>query len=160
MKNPTPLILIVGLTLACTRGGDVAVSSQKVLGVTLGGTAQELQTLYRQSGLSLNKISEDRYESSVTVDPPAGLHVVSVSYQVSSGTLRTVEASFAGDVIGKLQTFIDEKYGIDPAWRLQLEQKQRFIGTIGEDDHYWQLPDMSIMVIARKGMTLLIYNLK
>jgi hypothetical protein len=120
MKNPTPLILIVGLALACTRGADVAVSPQNVLGVTLGGTAQELQTLYRQSGLSINKISEDRYESSVTVDPPAGLHVVSVSYQVSSGTVRTVEASFAGDFIGELQTFIDEKYGIDPAWRLQL----------------------------------------
>lgn len=159
-KKPAALLLILVTTLACLRVTPPQGGPRDVLGVTLGGPAGDLETVYRQKGLPLTREGEGDYVSADVVDPPAGLKVKGVSYRVSSGLVRTMEVSFAGDVSGALQTFIDGKYGIDPARRLQFEQKQRFVGTIGEEDHFWQLPDMGVMVIVRKDGTRLIYDLK
>lgn len=152
--------MILVATLACSRGAPPTGRPQEVLGVALGGSAGDLEAAYRISGLSLTREGEGRYLSEDAVEPPAGLQVEGVSYRVSSGVMRTVEATFAGDVSRELQTFIDEKYGVDAARRLQFEQRQRFIGTIGEKDHFWQFPDMGVMILVRKDETRLIYDLK
>ena len=133
---------------------------REVLGVKLGGTVQELTAVYKENRLSLQKAGEDRYVSVDAVKPLADLPVVEVSYQVSSGVLRMMEVNFRGNVSDDLQTLIDKEYSTDPVPRKNLEQKQRFIGTIGENDHYWLLPDMTVMVAVKSGETRLIYSLK
>ncbi len=160
MKKQAALFLIIIAAFACSQGATVSRRPQKVLGVKLGGSVDELKTVYEENGLSLRETAEDRYVSADVAKLPAGLPVAGVSYQVSSGVVRTMEVNFTGDFSGELQIFIDEEYSTDPGQRQQLEQKQRFIGTIGENDHYWLLPDMGVMVIVRQGETRLIYNLK
>lgn len=160
MKNRAVILFTLLTILACSRGTVVTGSSREVLGVSLGGSIAELETVYKEGGLSLSQENKDTYWSVDAVHPPEGLRVERVSYRTSSGVVSTVEVSFAGDVSDKLQTFIDGEYGIDPARRLQFEQKQRFIGTIGEKDHFWQLPDMGVMVVVSRDETRLIYDLK
>jgi len=136
------------------------VRPQAVLGMKLGGSAQELKTVYKENRLPLRVIAEDRYESADTARPVTGLPVAGVSYRISSGVLRVVEVNFKGDVSNDLQTLLDDEFSTDPGLRQRLEQKQRFIGTIGENDHYWLLPDMAVMVIVKRSETRLIYSLK
>ncbi len=120
----------------------------------------ELKAVYQENRLSLKKTGEDRYVSADTAKPLTDLPVTGVSYQISSGVLRVMEVNFRGDVSSALQAFLDEEYSTDPGLRQQSEQKQRFIGTIGEKDHYWLLPDMVVMVSVKRKGTRLIYSLK
>lgn len=159
MKIQPVFLLILVTVFACSQGTKVPVRPREVLGVKLGGSVQELKAVYKENRLSLQGAAEDRYESADTAKPITGLPVAGVSYRISSGILRVVEVSFKGDVSDDLQTFIDEEYSIDPGPRQLLEQKQRFIGTIGENDHYWLLPDMAVMVVVNRGETRLIYSL-
>lgn len=133
---------------------------QEVLGVKLGGSVEELKAVYEENRLSLQKASEDRYVSVDAAKPLTGLSVAGVSYRISSGVLRVMEVNFRGDVSNALQALLDEEYSTDPGLRQQSEQKQRFIGTIGENDHYWLLPDMVVMVVVQREETRLIYSLK
>jgi hypothetical protein len=160
MKMQTAFLLILVTVFACSKGTKVAVRPQDVLGVMLGGSVEELEAVYKENRLSLRKAAEDRYVSADTAKPLADLPVTGISYQISSGVLRVVEVNFRGDVSNALQALIDEEYSTDPGLRQQSEQKQRFIGTIGENDHYWLLPDMVVMVVVKREETWLIYNLK
>jgi len=160
VKIQTVSLLILIAVFACSQGANVPVRPREVLGVKLGGTVQELTAVYKENRLSLQKAGEDRYVSVDAVKPLADLPVVEVSYQVSSGVLRMMEVNFRGNVSDDLQTLIDKEYSTDPVPRKNLEQKQRFIGTIGENDHYWLLPDMTVMVAVKSGETRLIYSLK
>ena len=160
MKIQKAFLLIFVAIVACTQGAKVTVRPREVLGVKLGGSVQELRAVYTENRLSLQETVEDRYGSVDVVKPLAGLPMVEVSYQASSGVLRVMEVSFRGDVSNELQALIDEEYSTDPGLRQQSEQKQRFIGTIGENDHYWLLPDMTVMVVVKGGETRLIYSLK
>jgi hypothetical protein len=139
---------------------NVTVRPQEVLGVKLGGSVDELKAVYQENRLSLKKTGEDRYVSADTAKPLTDLPVTGVSYQISSGVLRVMEVNFRGDVSHALQALLDEEYSTDPGLRQQSEQKQRFIGTIGEKDHYWLLPDMVVMVSVKRKETRLIYSLK
>lgn len=154
------LLLIIAVFSACSRGAEVPGHPRSVLGVKLGGSIEELKAVYRENDLLLRRTADDRYVSTETVELPAGLSASGVSYRLSSGILRVVEVDFEKDVSDELQAFIDEEYSIDPGLRQQQEQKQRFIGTIGEKDHFWLLPDMGVMVIIRGNETRLIYSLK
>jgi hypothetical protein len=136
------------------------VRPQEVLGVKLGGSVEELKAVYEENRLSLQKTAEDTYLSADTAKPLTGLSVAGVSYRISSRILRVMEVNFMGDVSNALQAFLDEEYSTDPGLRQQSEQKQRFIGTIGENDHYWLLPDMVVMVVVQREETRLIYSLK
>jgi hypothetical protein len=160
VKIQTVFLLIFVTVFACSQGTKVTVRPQAVLGVKLGGSVQELKTVYKENQLSLQKAAEDRYLSVDIVKPQGVLPVVEVSYQISSGILQVMEVSFRGNVSDELQALIDEEHSTDPGPRQLSEQKQRFIGTIGEYDHYWLLPDMTIMVIVKGGDTRLIYSLK
>jgi len=160
VKIQKAFLLVLVTVLACSQGAKVTVRPRDVFGVKLGGSVQELRAVYTENRLSLQEADEDRYVSVDVVKPLAGLPVVEVSYQISSGALRVMEVSFRGDVSNELQSLIDEEFSTDSALRQQSEQKQRFIGTIGENDHYWLLPDMTIMVIVKEGETRLIYSLK
>ena len=153
--------ILIFLTLfACTQGTKGPVRPQEVLGVKLGGSVEELKAVYKENRLSLQRAAEDRYVSTYTAKSLEGLSAFGVSYQVSSGVLHVVEVNFKGNVSNELEALLDEEYSTDPGLRQQLEQKQRFIGTIGENDHYWLLPDMGVMVIVNRGETRLIYSLK
>jgi hypothetical protein len=160
VKIQNTFLLIFVVIFACSQGAKVTVRPREVLGVTLGGSVQELKAVYKENQLSLQKADEDRYVSVDAVKPLAGLTIVEVSYQISSGVLQVIKIRIRGDVSGKLQALIEEEFSTDPGLRQQLEQKQRFIGTIGENDHYWLLPDMTVMVIVKRGETRLIYSLK
>ena len=133
---------------------------QEVLGVKLGGSVAELKAVYKENRLSLQRAAEDRYVSTYTAKSLEGLSASGVNYHISSGVLHVVEVNFKGDFSNELEVLLDEEYSTDPGLRQQLEQKQRFIGTIGENDHYWLLPDMGVMVIVNRGETRLIYSLK
>jgi len=160
VKIQKAFLLIFVSIVACTQGAKITERPRVVLGVKLGGSVQELRAVYTENRLSLQEADEDRYVSVDVVKPLAGLPVVEVSYQISSGALRVMEVSFRGDVSNELQSLIDEEFSTDSALRQQSEQKQRFIGTIGENDHYWLLPDMTVMVVVKGGETRLIYSLK
>ena len=160
MKIQAVSLLILLAGFACSQGTTLTVRPQDVLGVKLGGSVEELKTVYKENRLSLQGAGEDRYVSAETASSLEGLLASGVSYQVSSGVLHVVEVNFKGDVSNELEALLDEEYSTDPGLRQQLEQKQRFIGTIGENDHYWLLPDMGVMVIVKKEETRLIYSLK
>jgi hypothetical protein len=160
MKIRPAFLLILVTVFACSNRANVPVRPQEVLGVKLGGSVDELKAVYQEKRLSLEKTAEDRYVSADTAKPLTDLPVTGVSYQISSGVLRVMEVNFRGDVSYALQAFLDEEYSTDPGLRLQSEQKQRFIGTIGENDHYWLLPDMVVMVSVKREETRLIYSLK
>jgi hypothetical protein len=152
--------LVILTIFACSQGTGVPAHPQEVLGVTLGGSLEELEAVYNKNRLALQKTSKDSYVSGGAVKPLAGLPEVEINHQIVLGVLHAVEVIFEGDVSDELQALLDEKYSEDPVLRQQLEQKQRFIGTIGEKDHYWLLPDMAVMVVVKMGETRLIYSLK
>ena len=160
MKIQTVSLLILLAGFACSQGTTLTVRPQDVLGVKLGGSVEELKAVYKENRLSLQRAAEDRYVSAETVNPREGLLASGVSYQISSGVLQVVEVNFKGNISNELEVLLDEEYSTDRGLRQQLEQKQRFIGTIGENDHYWLLPDMGVMVIVNREETRLIYSLK
>jgi len=152
--------LILVTIFACSQGTRVPARPLEVMGVTLGGSLEELEAVYNVSRLVLQKASKDSYVSGGAVKPLAGLPETGVNYQVTLDVLNVVEVNYMGNVSDELQALLDEEYSVDPVLRQQLEQKQRFIGIIGENDHYWLLPDMTVMVIVKGGETRLAYSLK
>ncbi len=160
MRKKILITLIILLLPACRQAGPGPAEPRRVLGVTLGGSAKELVAEYGARGLALDRAAEGRYVSASVLDPPPDLRIIGVEYQLTGGVLARIEVTVKGDAAGDLEQFLDKQYSYDTSQRVELEQRHRWIGNIGERDHYWSLQGMSIVVVGSEGSTRLVYLLK
>ena len=160
MRNLFLYSLIAIVLAACSFSGKSPPQPQKVLGVMLGGSVQELKTAYGDRKLPLTQTDDDRYESSDAVQPLEGFRINRVEYYISSGVLGRVEAILESPTVSDIEAFIDKEYSYDPGNRREFEDRLRWTGNIGDEDHIWFFSDMGIVLIVDKNATRLIYSLK
>lgn len=154
------LVLLLLTVLACGRGPQGPVQPQEVFGVLLGGTVQELKAVHSGMDIPLRQVGENIYSAAVTVATLGSFEVVKVTYTGSAGRLEQLDIQLAGDVEARLEKFIDRKYSYDVPQREELERRYRWVGNIGEKDHYWLLPGMAVIVLGGKDETRLVFRLK
>ena len=152
--------LIAVILSACSFSEKSPLQLREVLGVMLGGSVEELEAAYGEKRLPLTQIAGDRYESSYAVLPLDRFRINRIEYHISSGVLSLIEATLESPVVSDIETFIDRKYSYDFVKRREFENRLRWVGNIGDEDHVWFLPDMGIVLIVDRDATRLIYNLK
>jgi hypothetical protein len=166
IRSPTPkvppfiFLLFLLTVLACERGGKGPAQPQEVFGVVLGGTMQDLKGVHSEMEISLQQVAENIFSASVMIAPLGSFEVVKVTYTGSAGRLEQIEVHLAGDVEKRLENFIDQKYGYDVAQRQELERRYRWIGNIGDKDHYWTMSGMAVIILGDKDETRLVFRVK
>jgi len=156
-----PVILLFLLTvLACGRGGQGPAQPQEVFGVVLGGTMQDLKAVHSGLDIPLQQVDDDTYSAPVMAAALGSFEVVKVTYTGSAGRLKQIDVQLAGDVEINLERYIDRKYGYDVLQRQELERRYRWIGNIGDKDHYWTLPGMAVIILGHKDETRLVFRIK
>jgi hypothetical protein len=153
------LILLVFL-FACSRGGGLPGKPVEVFGVILGGSMDEIVSIHTGKNLPLQHMENGSLASPATLAPIGSFHVTRVEYSGSAGILDQIEIHIEGDVESELAVFLDIEFDYNVPQRQAEEQKFRFIGTIGERDHYWLLPDIAIIVLGGDDETVLFFRQK
>jgi len=154
------IFLFLLMVLACGRGGQGPAKPQEVLGVVLGGTMQDLKAVHSRMDIPLQQVDDNTYSASVIVATLGSFEVVKVTYSGSAGRLEQIEIQLAGDVETRLENFIDRKYGSDVPQRRELERRYRWVGNIGDKDHYWTLPGMAVIILGDEDATRLVFRVK
>ncbi len=160
MKNLFLYSLLAVVLSACSFSEKSPLQPQEVLGVMLGGSVQELEAGYGDKKLPLTRIAGDKYESSDAVQPLDGFRVNRIEYYISSGVLNRIEATLVSPTVSDLEAFINKEYSYDSSQHQEYENKLRWIGNIGGEDHVWFFPGMGIFLLVDKNTTTLIYSLK
>ncbi len=160
MRNLFLYSLIAVVLSACSFSGKSPPQPREIFGVMLGGSVEKLEAAYGEKKLPLARIAGDRYESSDAVLPLDLFRINRIEYYISSGVLSRIEATLESPVVSDIVKFIDRKYSYDFVKRQEFENRLRWVGNIGDEDHVWFLPDMGIVLLADKNATKLIYNLK
>jgi len=154
-----PLILLIFL-FACSRGGGVPGKPVEVFGVVLGGSMDEVVSTHTAKDLPLQHMENGSLASKATLAPVGSFQVSRVEYSGSAGILDQIEIHIVGDVESELAIFLDGEFDYDAAQRQAEEEKFRWVGNIGERDHYWLLPDMAIIVLGGDEETVLFFRFK
>ncbi len=160
MRHVSVCLLIALVLTACSFSEKTISKPQEVLGVTLGGSLEELKEAYIERKLSLTKTTGGGYGSSDALQPVGAIKIKRVEYQFSSGVLDSIELTFDRSAASDIEKFIDREYSYDSVKRREFEDRLRFVGNIGDDDHVWFLESMGVVLRAEKNEILLIYSLK
>jgi len=160
MRNLFLYSLIAVVLSTCSFSEKSPLQPREIFGVMLGGSVEELEAAYGEKKLPLTQTAGDRYESSDTVTPLDRFRINRIEYHISSGVLSRIEATLESPVISDIVRFIDRKYSYDFVKREEFENRLRWVGNIGDEDHVWFFPDMGIVLIVDRDATRLIYNLK
>ncbi|UCG38590.1 MAG: hypothetical protein JSV00_10560, partial [bacterium] len=145
---------------SCTPTKGEAPLPRKVLGVLLGGSVQDLETAYADRGVPLRRTEKETWSSPFALEAPEGLAVERIEYRGSGSVVDRIEVHLPAGSVSELERLLDETYSYDEKGRREMEQRYRWIGTIGDDDHFWSLDGMGIVVTERDGGTRLIFSLR
>jgi len=121
---------------------------------------QDLKAVHSGLDIPLQQVDDNIYAASVMVATLGSFEVVKVTYTGSAGRLEQVDVQLTGDVEISLEKFIDRKYGYDVLQRQELERRYRWIGNIGDKDHYWPLPGVAVIILGNKNGTRLVFRVK
>ena len=148
----TLIALALQFSLYACGHVPMQTQTQDVLGIVLGGSMEDLKTIYNDRKLPFQRISRNRYTSTETIEPLEGFQVSRVEYQGAYGLLEIIEIHIEGDLASELEVLLDEKYSYDSIQRKGLEERYSFIGTIGEGDHFWSFENLGIVVLSGKDL--------